>query len=258
MVLLRWNKVTRFPDTRTSQILFVAVIACYLFSIATWSIRIATLGWTLLAGAWLATYLGSNDSNRWKLFSHWPALCILLQLPEFVETKLVLAYRQLLFMIAATCFDALRIPFRSDNLTFEFAKTVLSMDEVLVNSPSIAWMLFVSCLIVAWLRRPIVLLPAYLSVALFWTLGTHLVQLTVLGIASQWYQLDFSTGWLSLLLTLATLVMAAVSLFSSDRFLQMLFMPFPLDDSSRGPLNPINRAWNWLLLPLAVDRSART
>ena len=258
MVLSRWDKFMRFPDTRTSQILFVAGIACYLFSIATWSIGIATLGWTLHAGAWLATHSGLNYSNRWKLLAHWPAACVLLHFPEIVETKLALAYQQLLFRVTAACLDALRIPFRSDDLTFEFARTTLFVDEVLVNVLSLTWMLFVSCLIVAWLRRPIVLLPVYLSVALFWTLGIHLVQLTVLGIARQQYQLDFSTGWLSIMLTATTLVMAVVSLISSDRCLQILFMPVPLDDSSRGPLNPINRGWNWLLLPLADVRSMRT
>ena len=51
---------------------------------------------------------------------------------------------------------------------------------------------------------------------------------------------------------------AAMVIPSNDRLLQILFMPVPLEGSSRGPLNPINRGWNWLLLPLAVERSART
>ena len=55
-----------------------------------------------------------------------------------------------------------------------------------------------------------------------------------------------------------TLLLAVGLFLSSDRLLQILFVPVPLEGSSRGPLNPINRGWNWLLLPLAVKRSART
>ena len=258
MVFSRWNRVTSFPGTWASRILFVGGIACYLLSAMVGSVWIAIVGWTLHCGAWLATHAGSRDNDYRKLLIHWPTLCMLLQLPNLLETKLVLAYKHLLSVVTTSCFEVLGVPFRNDNLVFEFAQTTLSVDEVLVNSQTIAWMLFVSCVIVAWLRRPLALLPAYLTIALFWTLGTHLVQLAVIGFARQRYQLEFSTGWLTVLLNTTTLVMAVGLFLSSDRLLRILFMPVPLEESSRGPLNPINRGWNWLLLPLAVDHRVRT
>ena len=258
MVFSRWNRVTCFPGSWASRILFVAGILSYSLSVITGSLWIAIAGWTFHAGAWLATHAGSKDNEYGKLLIHWPALCMLLQLPSLLETKLVLAYMQLLSVVTASFFDVTGIPFRNDNHTFEFTQTTLSIDEVLVNSQTIAWMLFVSCTLVAWLRRPLVLLPMYLVVALFWTLGAQLVQLVVIGLACERYQLEFAAGWLSILLTAMTLLLAVGLFLSSDRLLQILFMPLPLEGSSRGPLNPINRGWNWLLLPLAVKRSART
>ena len=257
MVYSRWNKVACFPVTFASRIFFVGGIACYLFSIAFGSVWVAIMGWTLHCAAWLATHSGSKDNDYGKLLIHWPAVCVLLQLPSFLEIKLVLAHKQLLSVLTASCLDVLGIPFRNDNLSFEFTQTTLTVNEVLVNSQPIAWFLFTSCIIIAWLRRPFVLLPAYLTVMLFWTLGTQLVQLAVIGFAQERYQLDFSTGWLSVLLNATTLVMAVGLFLSSDRLLRILFMPVLLDESSRGPLNPICRGWNWLLLPLVVNSRAR-
>ncbi|MCC6508692.1 MAG: hypothetical protein IT423_06275 [Pirellulaceae bacterium] len=256
LVRSRWDKVTRHPETWTSWIMLASGMVCYFLSILStfsilsvpaWAISIATLGWLLLAAAWLATHTGLRESGSAKMFIYWPALCMLQQLPEFLETRFLLAYKQLLFTVTAGCFDALSIPFHSDHLSFQFAKASLAIDEVLSNSHMIAWMLFVSCLIVAWLRRPLVLLPAYLCIALFWTFGMHWMQLLVLGVARQQDQLAFSNSGLSILLMAVTLVLAVALLFSSDRCLRILFMPVELEDSWQGQLNPINRLWNRLL-----------
>ncbi len=257
MIFSRWNRVTRFSGTWASRTLVVLGIACYCVSAFTGSLWVAIAGWGLHCGAWLATHASSKDTDYGKLLIHWPALCMLLQLPGFIETKLVLAYKQLLSAVTASSFDALGIPFRNDNLAFEFAQTKLSIDDVLVNSQPIAWMLLVSCMIVAWLRRPLALLPVYLAVAIFWTVGTHLVQLAIIAFARQKYAFEFSSGWLSILLTTTTLVMFVGLFLSSDRLLQILFMPVPLEDSLRRPLNPLNHGWNRLLLPLAIDQRAR-
>ena len=257
LVFSRWNKVTRFPDSLLSRLLFAGGIACYFSIVLASSVSIAIAGWTLLCGAWLATHAGSKDTDDWKLLSYWPSLFMFLPVPDFVETKIVLAYEQFLATVMGSCFDVLRIPFRNDNLTFEFAQSTLSIVDTLVNAPSIACMMFSSCMIVAWLRRPLALLPAYLSAAIFWTFGTHLVQLAVLAFARQQFELDFSTGWLSIALTAATLIIAAGLFLSSDRLLRILFMPMPLKDSPCMPLNPIESAWNRLLLPLAVEQTTR-
>ena len=254
LVFSRWNKVTRFPDSLLSRLLFTGGIACYFSSVLASSVSIAITGWTLLCGAWLATHAGSKDNDHWRLLSYSPALCMFLPLPDFLETKIVLAYEQFLAVVMGPCFDVLRIPFRNDSLTFEFAQSALSIDETLVNALSIVWMMFLSCIIVSWLRRPLALLLAYLSVAVFLTFGTHLVQLAVIAFARQRFELDFATGWLSVALTTTTLIMAVGLYLSSDRLMRILFMPVPLEDSPRGPMNPITSVWNGLLLPLAAEQ----
>ena len=128
MVFYRWNRVTSFPETWASRIFFVGGIACYLLSVLAGSVWIAIVGWTLHTGAWLATHAGSKDNEYGKLLIHWPALCMLLQLPSLLETKLVLAYMQLLSVVTASFFDVTGIPFRNDNHTFEFTQTTLSID----------------------------------------------------------------------------------------------------------------------------------
>lgn len=254
LVFSRWNRVTRLPDTLLSRLLFTAGIACYVASVAASSDSIAIAGWTLLSGAWMATHVGLKDSANQRLWSYWPAICMLVQLPVFLEAKLGLAYMQSLAVVIGSFLDVLRIPFRNDNLTFEFAQTTLSIDEAIVNSQSMVWMMFMSCVIVSRLRRPLALLPVYLSIAVFWTFGTHLVQLAVIAFALQRFELDFSTGWLSIALTAATLIVAAGLFLSSDRLLRILFMPVPLEDSTRGPFNPITGVWNRFLMPLAVEQ----
>ena len=254
LVFSRWNRETRFPDTLLCRLLFTAGIGCYLASVLASSVSIAIAGWTLLSGAWMATHVGLKDSANQRLWSYWPAICMLVQLPVFLEAKIELAYKQSLAAVISSCFDVLRIPFHNDNLTFEFAETTLSIDNALVNSQSIVWMMFMSCVIVAWLRRPLVLLPVYLSIAAFWTFGTHLVQLAVIAFARQRFELDFSTGWLSIALTTATLIVTAGLFLSSERLLRIVFMPVPLEDSPRGPINPITSVWNRLLLPLASEQ----
>ncbi len=253
LVFSRWNRVTRFPDTLLSRLFFTAGIACYMSSVIASSVSIAIAGWTLLSGAWMVRHVGSHDNANRRLWSYWPALCMLLQSPVFLETEFCSAYKQWLAVVSGSFFDVLRIPFRNVNLTFEFAQSTLSIDGALVNSPSIVWMMFMSCMTVAWLRRPLVLLPAYLSITLFWTFGTHLVQLAVIAFARQRFELDFSSGWLSIALTTSTLLVAAGLFLSSDRLLRILFMPVPLEDSARGPFNPITIAWNRLLMPMAAN-----
>ena len=267
LVFSRWNRVTRFPDTVLSRLLFAAGIACYLVSVFSSSVSIAIAGWTLLSGAWLSTHMdsmgsgstvnSSKDSTNGGLMSYWPAVGMLLQVPDFLEARVFLTYKQLLAAVVGSFLDVLRIPFRNDKLTFELAHHTLSIDDTLANSPSIVCVMFISCVIVAWLRRPLVLLPVYLSIAVFWTFGSHLVQLAVIAIARQRFGIDFSTVWPSIALTFATLVVAAGLFLSSDRLLRILFMPVPLEDSPRGALNPIVSVWNGLLFALTVDHGRR-
>lgn len=257
LVLRQWDKVWRIPDTLLSRLLLVAGVACYFSSALALSVALATVGWTLLSGSWMATHGDSKDNTNLRLLRYWTALCVLLPLPDFLVSRVGLAYEQLLASVAGSIFDVLRIPFRSASRTFEFTETTLSIDDVLVNSPSIVWMMFMSGVIVAWLRRPLALLPAYWVIVIFWTFGMHLVQLAVIAFAHQRFELDLSTGLLSIILTATNLVVVAGLFLSSDRLLCVLFMPIPLEDSPRTLSNPIVGTWNRFLLPLALDPSTR-
>ncbi len=254
VVRSRWNRRWCLPQTRTSQILATAGIICQVMALYLSSCPTAVLGWVLFSGAWLSTHAGESHRGRWKLLSHWPALCMLLQFPNFAAMKLDQAYQQVLTRSFACCLDTIGIPFRRDHSQFEFARFALSVDEVLVDLPSIGWMLFVSCLIFSWLFRPIVLLPAYLGAATLWAFGMHLVQLCAIGFMRHLYDLDVATGWLFVLLNVTTLLAAIGLVLSTDRCLQILFMPVPLEGSSNESLNPISRVWNRMLLPLATDK----
>ncbi len=121
------------------------------------------------------------------------------------------------------------IPFRRDHSQFEFARFVLSVDDILKSSPFIGWMLFVSCLAFSWLYRPIVLLPAYLSAAMFWAFGMHLVQLCTIGFLRHSYDFDLGEGWLFVLLNMTTVIAAIGLVLSTDRCLRILFMPVPME-----------------------------
>jgi hypothetical protein len=253
LVFRRWDRVSRLASTVSGRVLLGAGFASYFFGFFCWSIELATIGWTLHAAAWLATHSGVKDSHGWNLLIHWPALCMLLQTPEIFEEKLRWLYQEQLALVTSTCFDFFSIPFRREHSHFELARCSFSVDDIMVNSPHMAWMLFTCCVIVSWLRRPVVLIPAYLAVAMVWTFGMHLTQLILFGLAQHWYHVDLSTGWPSVLLLASTLLAAIGLIFSSDRCLQILFMPLPVDDSSQDSVNPINRVWNRWLLPLAVD-----
>ena len=258
IVFSRWNKFSYFPTAWTSRLLLGAGLVCYAGSIFAQSIEVATLGWVLQAAAWLGTHSGAKDNNAWKLLIHLPALCVLLRIPEFVAGRMELAYQHLLSSTTASLFEFSGIPFRRDDANFEFARSAFTTDGLLANSSYIGWMLFVCCLIVAWLRRPTVLLPAYLGVALFWVFGMHLLQMLILGFTHQAGALDLSSGWQASLLSASTLVAAVALLLSSDRCLRILFMPVPQEASSRGPMNPIIGTWNKFLLPLAANYNDET
>lgn len=253
VVRSRWNRIWLFPRTRTSRILAVAGIVCHVCALSLWSLPTAVLGWVLLSGAWLSTHAGDKHDGPWKLLSHWPSLCMLLQMPYFTVTKLDQAYRQVLSQTLTYCLDLLGVPFRREQLQFEFATFALSVDDILINSPFIALLLFASCLVFSWLRRPMVLLPAYLGAAILWAFGMHLVQLCTIGFMRHAYAIDIGTGWLFVLLNVTTLLAAIGLILSTDRCLRILFMPVPLEDSSNESLNPLSRAWNRMLLPLATD-----
>lgn len=253
VVRARWNRIWLFPRTRTSQILAIAGIVCQVCALCLSSLPTAILGWVLWSGAWLSTHTGEKYDGPWKLLSHWPALCMLLQVPFFAATKIEQAYRQNLSQTVTYCLDLLGVPFRREQLQFEFATFVLSVDDVLLNSPFIAWLLLVCCLAFSWLRRPMILLPAYLGAAIFWAFGMHLVQLCTIAFMRHAYAIDVGTGWLFVLLNVTTLLAAVGLILSTDRCLRVLFMPVPLEDASNDSLNPLSRAWNRMLLPLATD-----
>ncbi len=179
---------------------------------------------------------------------------MLLQFPDFVATRLNQAYQQVLSQTVACCLDWVSIPFRRDDSQFEFARFALSVDDILIDSPFIRCMLFVSCLILSWLLRPIVLLPAYLGAAILWAFGMHLMQLSTIGFIRHVYDFDIGTSWLIVLLNMTTLLAAIGLMLSTDRCLRILFMPVPMEASSSETLNPISGVWNRMLLPLATDK----
>lgn len=253
LVRSRWNRIWLWPRTRTSQTLAIAGIVCQVCALCLSSLSTAVLGWVLLSGAWLSTHTGEKHDGPWKLLSHWPALCMLLQMPYFAAMKLDQAYRQILSHTVTYCLDSLGVPFRREHSQFEFATFALSVDDILINSPFIAWLLFVSCLVFSWLRRPMVLLPAYLGAALLWAFGMHLVQLCTIGFMLHTYAIDVGAGWLFVLLNVTTLIAVIGLILSTDRCLRVLFMPVPLEDASNESLNPLSRVWNRMLLPLASD-----
>ncbi len=71
----------------------------------------AVLGGFCFVVLGLSAHAGERHSGRWKLLSHWPALCMLLQFPIFVATKLDQAYQQVLTHKFAFCLDTIGIPF---------------------------------------------------------------------------------------------------------------------------------------------------
>ncbi len=251
IVFRRWNKVARFPSTRAFQILLILGFGCCCLGFAFGSIKLAIFGWVLQATAWLATHAEGKVIGNWMLpATFWTVS----QVHAFWEAKLDTVYQQLLSAGVSSCFDILKIPFHSASSVFELAGWAFSVNEVLVNTPSVSWVLFACCIMVFWLRRPSVLLPAYMGIALFWMFAMHLSQLLTIGVAHHLYQKDLTAGWPFVLLAASTLLATIGLVLSSDRCLRVIFMPVPMEESVRGPSNPIHRVWNQLLLPLAVNK----
>jgi hypothetical protein len=262
MVFSRWDRVERLPDTLPSRLLFIAGIVCLAVSVCVYSPSLATAGWVLYSGAWLATHGDEREASQGnsygRLLGHWPALCVLTQFPAVVQSQVAKIYYDLLARVVGVVFDALRIPFHAHDHTFEFSQSTFSIVDSLVAAPTMVWTMFVYCMIIAWLRRPVVLLPAYMGLATLWTFGMHALQFIVIATVRQRFELDFTVGWLSIALSVSTLAIAFGLFLSSDRLMQILFMPVPLEETHRGPLNPIIRAWNSIMLPMATAHRARS
>ncbi len=157
IVFRRWNKVTRFPRTWAFTILLILGFGCCCLGFVLGSIELATLGWVLQVTAWLATHSEGKATGHWILPA---ALWTMSQVYVFWKAELDTAYQQLLSAAISSCLDILKIPFRCDNSVFEMAGWSFSINAIFINSPYINWTILACCLMVFWLRRPGVLLPA--------------------------------------------------------------------------------------------------
>lgn len=202
------------------------------------------------------TKINLYSASVWRRCAPWiigiASACLLVFIPTPLTSVFQAPYERLLSTTVAYCFDQFGIPFHRDGSAFSFASFELSVSNFLAQFGFFSALLVTCSLALTWVNRPAILAPVYTAATLVGSFGVHLIQLCLIGLTQQVWHIDFASGWLSIQLMIATLPVAILFAFSSDRFIQVVFMPIPLELSFQTQSNPLIHAWNSLLQSLTA------
>lgn len=255
---LAWNRIIvpiRFPtgafvSTLLAASLLALTIACFVFS--PW---FAAIGFVLLAGSFLLTH---------GQFSLCVPLLLLIRLPMNLDVDMVTRLQTITSRLSSYVLDLLGLPHLLLGNVIQLAERELFVAEACSGVQSAFSIAFFALLIVAWRRRPLLLAPLYLAIALILALLCNALRVIAIAYMLGRFDIDWSEGLMHMALGYSTLVLAGLLTFSADAMLAFIFHPIEIEGAVED--NLAIRSWNWMfdspsptvLKPLRLSEPSRS
>ncbi|KAA5543829.1 exosortase U [Roseiconus nitratireducens] len=246
LILFRWDHVIRMPGDASSLALVglsttVTVVGAYRNS--PW---FSAIGFALAAAAWLRVHRSADDGGH-RLTYLALLLVMLIRLPLNLDLQLSSALQTFTSKVSSHLLDAAAVTHYLRGNVLELPGGTLFVEEACSGVQSLFTILFLVCLWMVLVRRPLIATPAYLLAGVIWAMVMNVVRITSIALAQEWYGYNWSTGTAHEILGWVCLLVAALMMLSTDRLLRVAFYPVPPDES--GNLgNPVARIWNAALL----------
>jgi exosortase len=255
MAYNRWDKQWYGPRKRLVTLFLTLAVILQLFASLIWSPWLAYLGFVLSFTCLLASHQEKKEkeghepwSNGSLLYLSIP-LWLCLRIPFGQDQTLTLRLQHFTASVSSYVLDLLSVPHRISGIIFDLPGGKLFVEEACSGVQSLFALMCVALLLVAYNRRPIILVPVYCLAAIFSAGLLNIVRVTSIAISQEWYQYDLASGVPHEILGYTCLALAILLLGSFDRLFQIIFYPLSEADSPIAQemiLNPFKLCWNKL------------
>lgn len=264
MAYTRWNKQFRLPSSWFTSLTLALGFAIQLAASVLWSPWLAFLGFLLVATSLFASQRekpekeGHEPFSSGSLFYLSIPLWLCLRIPLGQDQLLTLKLQHITAKVSSYILDFLKIPHQITGVVFDLPGGKLFVEEACSGVQSLFALLCIAFLLLAFNRRPIVLIPIYALAAIFSAGLFNIVRVTAIAIAQERYSYNLAEGVPHEILGYTCLICAILLLASFDRLFRVLF--FPLSDSEiplgrqRIP-NPFKILWNSSLTLRSQEKS---
>ena len=237
----RWDK--RFYPPRTSlHWSMVAVGLVLLFASALLQFPwFAAVGFFLIASVCVTVMRGPRDSSLIVLAV---PLMMLVQLPFNTGKELVLYLQRITTFLASVMLDFCGAPHAVSGNSIQLSERNLFVAEACSGIQSVFTLAFLACLLIAFYRRRIWLVPIYLVISLILAVSANVIRVTIVALGDVWFEHDLATGWRHEMVGYFALTIAVGFMLSFDQLIvTMLHRVAEVSED-----NPIVRGWNSLAL----------
>lgn len=228
----------QFPQRMLTKLLLAASIAVFLVSSLFFSPQYAAVGLVLFAGSFFITH---------RLFPLWILSLLVIRAPFGADRWLILQLQNVTTRLSSFVLDLLNVSHLVMGNTIELADRQLFVAEACSGVQSAYTITFVSLFIAIWNRRPLILYPCYVVLALIWAVLCNTLRVTSVAFAASQFNLDLSEGWAHDLTGYVALAIAILLVLSTDSLLAHWF--HPVDHTDRFNDNPLVDLWNRLFWP---------
>ncbi len=244
---LAWARIpieVIYPQGRLSRFFFALSIAVLLIASLVLSPWAGSVAFVLLA----ASFLFNHHIGYLTV-----PLLLMIRAPRGYDSLVITWLQGLTTRISSFMLDLFSVPHLVQGNVIELADRELFVAEACSGVQSAFTIAFITLLVVAWRRRPLVLIPIYLVIALMWAVLCNTLRVTTIAYAAAYAQVDLSTGFVHDLIGYAALIVAILLTLSTDSLLAMCFRPVGGEFAWQD--NPVSVCWNWMFSPneTAID-----
>lgn len=241
LIWLRWDRHLSPPENSVGWLAFAGSLLLLIAGGLLYSPWLGAVASVLIAGAFLFSHRSRSGE---RLVLAWLPLLTLLRLPLNYDQHIVAGLQQITTKISSYLLDLFRISHDTLGNVIRLPDRDLLVAEACSGVQSAFTLCFVAIAIIAWKRRPLIVIPFALGMALLWALMANVVRVTAIAVAAT-VRFDLADGWPHELLGYAVLLAVIGLVTSTDQLLRMIFHPIGTVQGWQSP-NPLIRAWDTL------------
>jgi exosortase len=230
----RWQGELRWPSRVLGLPLYVLSFAILLIGVFLQSPWFGAVSLCLL----LTSFLVTHGLGYLAL-----PLVLVVRLPLNYDLAIIAKLQSITTRLSSYLLDLLSVTHMTRGNVILLADRELLVEEACSGIQSAFTIAFLALFVIVFFRRPLVLVPLYLSIAIVWAVLCNLLRVTTIAYFAAKYQIDLSAGFAHDALGYGTLIIAALLTLSTDSLLNAFF-----HDIDSAPLsNPFLSTWQWLV-----------
>jgi len=251
LAFARWNRHWHFIRGRWGWFLATlggVFLACGALLASSW---LGSVGFLLLATSFLFSHSSISGGSLGYLAL---PLIMFVRIPQLHAQSLVSRLQKITSQLASLYLDLLGVPQDTFANAIKLPTKNLFVAEACSGIQSAFTMCFLALLVLVWKKRPLIVAPLYVAIALGLAIVANIFRVVVISLAEAWYQYDLTSGLLHDMIGYISLLVAAGLLFSFDVFAGLLLHPVDIGEGKFGA-NPLAIAWNYSLGFKSADYS---